>query len=90
MKKLLSVLLALLMTVSVVSVAASAAAPEKGSIVYDELMNDDVYYHINYVESNKTSLQQKIELYTALNLYDNEWENFFTVPPMISAASDAR
>ena len=78
MKKLLSVLLALLMTVSVVSVAASAAAPAKGSIVYDELMNDDVYYHINYVESNKTSLQQKIDLYTALNLYDNAWENFFT------------
>ena len=78
MKKLLSVLLALLMTVSVVSVAASAAAPAKGSIVYDELMNDDVYYHVDYVKNNKTSLTQKIDLYTALNLYDNAWENFFT------------
>lgn len=75
MKKLLAVFLAALMLLSLIPVAAFAKVNDDDKVMTDILSGD--YDHLKYVEDNKY-FKAEIAAYTALNLYDDAWDNFFT------------
>ena len=73
-KKILALVLAALMLCSVLPVTASA---QSGSLLNDEVFNDDVYYHLDYIEK-EDYFKTQINLYTSLGLYDRAWLNYYT------------
>ncbi|NMP38542.1 MAG: hypothetical protein GX051_10575 [Clostridiales bacterium] len=74
-KKILSVVLAALMCLSIFPLTAFAA--DNSGMLRGEILSDDNYFHMEYVEDNNM-FKDKIDLYTALGLYDNAWDNYFT------------
>lgn len=74
-KKLAAVFLAALMCLSVFPFTASAA--DNSGILRGAILDDSAYFHMEYVEENNM-FKDKIDLYTALGLYDNAWDNYFT------------
>ena len=75
MKKFLAVFLAALMMLSLIPMAAFAKVADDDKVMTDILAGD--YDHLKYVEDNKY-FKTEIGIYTALNLYDDAWDNFFT------------
>ena len=75
MKKILALLLAALMLLSLVPITAFAKVADDDKIV-TRLLSDD-FYHLNYVRENNY-FSSKLKLYTALSLYDNAWDNYFS------------
>ena len=89
--KLLSVLMAILMVLSVLPVTALAAdadmtASEKRvalwksnySFMLDTVYDNTNYTSYNYVDINKKAMNQEMTAYTVLALYDNAWSNYAT------------
>ena len=77
MKKFLAILLAALMLFSLVPMTAFAAVDADDDLIVDALLDEDNYYHIEYVE-NKNYFSAEIAYYSSLNLYANAWDNMFT------------
>ncbi len=75
MKKVLAFLLAAVMLLSIVPMSVSAKVADDDKLV-TELLSDD-FYHLNYVKENDY-FKSKLVLYTALSLYDDAWDNYFS------------
>lgn len=79
MRKSLSVILAVIMLFSVLPLTAFAAEDDNdnNTFLYDSLLDDDSYYHLEYVE-NEDYFESDIRAYTIMGLYDDAWANYFT------------
>lgn len=75
MKKILAFLLAAVMLLSLVPMSAFAKVSDDDKLV-TELLSDE-FYHLNYVKENDY-FKSKLKLYTALSLYDDAWDNYFS------------
>jgi len=76
MKKVLAILLASLMLLSVVPFAAFAKVDPTDAIVAD-IENASLYRHISYVKSNNEFKKER-DLMTGFATYDDAWRNAFT------------
>ena len=84
--KILSVVLAVLMVLTVIPVVAFAAKEddearvaawnENYQLVLDELFDNDNYVSWKYVDQNKKAIDDTMAVYTAFALYDNAWINY--------------
>lgn len=72
-KKLLALILSVLMLVSVIPMAASAA---DSNFLYDAVFDDDAYYHLAYVK-DEDFFEDDITWATVLGGYD-AWANYFS------------
>ncbi len=89
--KLLSVLMAILMVLSVLPVTALAADAEQTdsekrvalwksnySFMLDTVYDNTNYTSYQYVDINRKAMNQEMTAYTVLALYDNAWSNYAT------------
>lgn len=90
--KIFSVLLAVLMSLSVLPFAAFAeevpvaevsedrlgAWKDNYQFLIDTVLDDTNYTSFNYVDINKKALKNEMNAYTAFALYDNAWKNYAT------------
>ncbi len=72
-RKILAIFLAAIMMCSALPVLASA---HSSALLKTELLDNDAYYHIDYVKENNY-FKKDINLYTAFGLYDGAWYNYF-------------
>lgn len=86
MTKIISVVLAALMILTVLPFAAFAAKEEDDArvaawkenyqLVMDEVFDNENYVSWQYVDQNKKAINNTLNVYTAFALYDNAWVNY--------------
>ena len=83
--KILSVILAVIMALSVLPFAAFAseedadrvsAWKENYALLLDEIFDNDNFVSWKYVDQNKKAIDDTMAVYTAFALYDNAWVNY--------------
>ena len=88
MKKILAVLLAAIMLLSVIPFSfaedvsdADATVAEwktNDALLIEKLLDELTYAHYQYVIDNNSSIKTKMDVMTAFGLYDNAWINYAT------------
>jgi hypothetical protein len=83
--KIISVILAVVMAISVLPFAAFAAEEDAGrvaswkanySLLLEEVFDNTNYTSWNYVDQNKKAIDNTMAVYTAFALYDGAWINY--------------